>query len=140
MQGFGGDTMHMARLADPSLGPAEYSLAKLSQNYEKDIVHLKEHKIEYMLNNPKIDEESKKNLLFYKENFTRIKKFNMRQLFGYYKMLKNGNIGKVIIFPDIMEMHTNPMFVKDWVEYSCFDAEITYFLRETLRAKLLQLN
>ena len=29
-RGFGGDTMHMARLVDPSRMPGEYALAKLS--------------------------------------------------------------------------------------------------------------
>ena len=128
--------MHMARLADPSHGIGGYSLQSLSNKYEDDIVLLKEQMIKTMLEDPNIDKKTKKNLEIYKENYTRIKKFNMRQLFGYFKKLKNGNVGKVIIFPDIMEMHTNPLFVKDWVEYSCFDAEITYFLRETLRIKL----
>jgi DNA polymerase I len=63
----------------------------------------------------------------------------MKQLFGYYKMIKNGNVGKVLNYPEIVEMHTNPLYVKDWIEYSSFDAEITFFLRETLRAKLLKL-
>jgi len=128
--------MHMARLADPSHGIGGYSLQSLSNKYEDDIVLLKEQMINTMLEDSNIDKKTKKNLEIYKENYTRIKKFNMRQLFGYFKKLKNGNVGKVIIFPDIMEMHTNPLFVKDWVEYSCFDAEITYFLRETLRIKL----
>ncbi|CAI2379738.1 unnamed protein product [Moneuplotes crassus] len=140
VQGFGGDTMHMARLADPSSGPGQYSLANLSKAYEDDIVKTKMAKINSMLNDPNLDKESKKNLMFYNENFTRIQKFNMRKLFGYYKMLKNGSVGRVIIFPEILEMHTNPLFIKDWVEYSCFDAEITYFLRETLRIKLTQLK
>lgn len=29
-------------------------------------------------------------------------------------------------------MHTDERYVRPWVDYSCFDAEITYFLRETL--------
>ena len=43
------------------------------------------------------------------------------------------------MFPDIEEMHTNPKYVAKWVEYSCFDAEITYFLRETLSKQLCEL-
>lgn len=132
--------MHMARLADPSSGPGEYSLSKLSERYENDIIRTKELKINAMLSDPNTPQETKENLIFYQEKFSRIKKFNMKQLFGYYRMLKNGNVGKVIIFPEIMEMHTNPQYVKDWVEYACFDAEITYFLRETLRIKLTELQ
>jgi DNA polymerase I len=55
-------------------------------------------------------------------------------------MLKNGQPGKVLAFPDIEEMHTDPKHVEKWVEYSCFDAEITFFLRETLAGKLCQLK
>ena len=36
-------------------------------------------------------------------------------------------------------MHTNPKYVKDWVEYSVYDAEMTYYLRETLAYLLCKL-
>ena len=32
------------------------------------------------------------------------------------------------------------MFIEDWVEYACFDAEITYFLFNTLQRKLKQVQ
>lgn len=124
--------MHMARLADPSSGRGEYSLQSLSKSYEADIVKTKENNIDSLLKDESLDEKSKATLISYRENFTRIKKFNMKQIFGYYKMLKNGQIGKVIVYPEIVEMHTNPLYIRDWVEYACFDAEITYFLRQTL--------
>ena len=41
VKGFGGDTMHMARLIDPSRGPKEYSLANITVHYEDDIVETK---------------------------------------------------------------------------------------------------
>jgi DNA polymerase-1 len=44
------------------------------------------------------------------------------------------------MFPDIEEMHTDERHVRPWVEYSTFDAEITYFLRETLAHLLCQLE
>ena len=65
---------------------------------------------------------------------------NVKDTFGFYKKLKNGEQGKVLLFPDIEEMHTDSQYVEKWVEYSCFDAEITYFLRETLAKKLCQLQ
>lgn len=37
-------------------------------------------------------------------------------------------------------MHTDPKYVKDWVEYSVFDAEITYYLREALSFRLCKLE
>ena len=44
------------------------------------------------------------------------------------------------MFPDIEEMHTNPRYIEKWVEYSCFDAEITFFLREALSKQLINLE
>lgn len=67
-------------------------------------------------------------------------KVNVKETFGFYKTLKNGEQGKILVFPDIEEMHTDSKHVAKWVEYSCFDAEITFFLRETLAHKLCQLN
>jgi DNA polymerase I len=43
------------------------------------------------------------------------------------------------LFPEIEEMHTNPKYLAKWIEYSCFDAEITFFLRETLSRTLCRL-
>jgi DNA polymerase I len=40
-QGFGGDTMHMARLFDPSLMPGEYSLAAQSERLSDEIEEMK---------------------------------------------------------------------------------------------------
>ena len=37
-------------------------------------------------------------------------------------------------------MHVSEMFIPDWVEYSCFDAEILFFLRETLSLQLSQMK
>lgn len=54
--------------------------------------------------------------------------------------MKDGTEGKILLFPDIEEMHTDPKFVKEWVDYATFDAEITYYLRETLAFKLCQLK
>ena len=44
-QGFGGDSMHMARLVDPSRGPKAYSLSKLSEFYLKKINTMKREAI-----------------------------------------------------------------------------------------------
>ena len=43
-------------------------------------------------------------------------------------------------FPDLEEMHTSPEFIEQWVQYTCFDTEITYLLRETLAKQLMQLE
>ena len=68
----------------------------------------------------------------YEKHCRKTKKINIVQTFGFYKKLADGSKGKILMFPDIEEMHTNPRYIEKWVEYSCFDAEITYFLREAL--------
>ena len=37
-------------------------------------------------------------------------------------------------------MHTDDRYVTSWVNYSCFDAEITFFLKEALSSMLCQLQ
>ena len=77
---------------------------------------------------------------FYEENFSRIKKIDINSTFGFYKKLANGEMGKILMMPDLELMHCSEEFIPDWVEYSCFDAEILYFLRETLSYQLVQIK
>jgi len=79
-------------------------------------------------------------LNLYEANAEKIKKINIKETFGFYKQLKDGTEGKILMFPDIEEMHTDERHVQSWVDYSTFDAEITYFLRETLSYQLCQLK
>ena len=62
VQGFGGDTMHMARLVDPSLTPNSYALSALSELYESDIKKIRKTIIENMKNEtlPDPDLEAKR--------------------------------------------------------------------------------
>ena len=85
------------------------------------------------------DQSKKQSLHVYNTHFNKKTKMNVKDTFGFYKKLKNGEQGKVLLFPDIEEMHTDSQYVEKWIEYSCFDAEITYFLRESLAKKLCQL-
>ena len=57
VKGLGGDTMHMARLFDPSKGPKEYSLARLTDFY-KVMINKKREKMF-----PEIEEQLKQKLL-----------------------------------------------------------------------------
>ena len=50
VRGFGGDTMHMARLFDSSRNPGEYSLASLTKHFEKGIAGKVGHYIDKKLN------------------------------------------------------------------------------------------
>lgn len=139
-RGFGGDTMHMARLADPSR--MRYSLKSLTQEMEPQIVASKESIIQWMKDGlqRQVEEQPKSNelqsrlksLLHYEKHFSKIQKIDIHSTFGFYKQLANGERGKILMMPDLELMHCSKQFIPDWVEYSCFDAEILYFLRETL--------
>jgi hypothetical protein len=48
VKGFGGDTMHMARLQDPSRMPGQYALSSLSELMSEDIVKTREQIIDHL--------------------------------------------------------------------------------------------
>ncbi len=75
----------------------------------------------------------------YEKNSEKIAKVNIKETFGFYNKLKDGTEGKILQFPDIEEMHTSERYVTDWVNYSTFDAEITFYLRECLAFQLSKL-
>ena len=64
----------------------------------------------------------------------------MNKLFSKPKILKTGVEGKTIEIPSIIEMHTQKELIEKWVNYSALDAEVTFFLRETLAVLLTQLE
>jgi len=137
-KGFGGDTMHMARLADPSRMPGSYGLSALSGILADEIEEVKTAMLDDIQS--KADSKAYNTVQLYKEECQKTKKVNIKETFGFYRELKDGQQGKILMFPDIEEMHTDPAYVEKWVEYSCFDAEITYFLRETLASQLIRLE
>lgn len=63
----------------------------------------------------------------------------MSKIFARRKILKNGELSKIYEMPEIEEIHTSPDLINKWVEYSCLDAELTYFLREVLIKELKEL-
>ncbi len=138
-RGFAGDTMHLARLYDPSRVPHDYSLASLSEIYADEIANTKEKMFVYLREKYKSDPAKLANIVKYEQTSNKTRKVNLKHTFSFYKTLKNGKPGKTLLFPDIQEMHTDPRYVHKWVEYSSFDAEITYFLRESLAAELCEM-
>lgn len=116
VRGFGGDTMHMARLADPSR--MRYGLKPLTEELEGDIYIVKQGIISWM--NDKLEEEiqlaetkEEKRLLkrrlemlvHYKENYLKINKVDIQSTFGFYKKLASGGAGKILQMPDLELMH-----------------------------------
>jgi DNA polymerase-1 len=141
VKGFGGDTLHMARMFDTSKLPNEFSLQKLSEIYHDELIKMRMHYLNYFKkfysNNSKILEMMD---IYEKFNNGALKKIDMKTLFRYKKTLANGEEGKLFIMPDIEELHTNPKFVKDWITYSVLDAEVTYYLRDMLQQQLQSLH
>jgi len=132
--------MHLARLYDPSKVPRDYSLASLSEIYSSKIAFVKKKMFEFLRNKHKNDIKKLECIKKYELTSTKQKKIDIKHAFGFYKTLKDGTQGKTLVFPDIEEMHTTAKYTEKWVEYSVFDAEITYFLRETLAYELCNIK
>ena len=64
------------------------------------------------------------------EDFLLRKKRSMRELFGRPRILKNGKPGKEIIVPSTSELQMDPETMYHWVQYSTYDAEATWYLRD----------
>jgi DNA polymerase-1 len=139
-KGFAGDTMHLARLYDSSMGFKGYSLANLTVSFEKKILETKKNMIKYLEKALPKDDPRYKTLQMYKNNYmeTNYKK-SMYKLFGRRKTLRSGQEGKIVEIPPIVDLHTKEDCVYEWVQYGCLDAEITFFLRETLNTLLKEL-
>eukprot|EP00826_Nyctotherus_ovalis_P041971 TRINITY_DN4279_c0_g1_i5.p1 TRINITY_DN4279_c0_g1~~TRINITY_DN4279_c0_g1_i5.p1 ORF type:complete len:234 (-),score=77.68 TRINITY_DN4279_c0_g1_i5:1532-2233(-) len=128
--------MHLARLYDPARAPQDYSLANLSEIYGSKIESAKSKIFAYLRKKYKDDKKKLECVRKYELTSTKQKKVDIKHTFSVYKTRKDGSQGKTLIFPDIEEMHTTEKYVPKWVEYSVFDAEITYFLREALTFEL----
>ena len=107
VRGFGGDTMHMARLQDTSrtrMGSGNgYGLAALSAELLKE-----------------------KNVL----------KTSMKELFGVPRLRKDGSEGSLVDIPAVEVLQRDPKHRQTWIEYSCKDAKSTWEIRRVLQEKL----
>jgi len=112
VKGFGGDTMHMARLWDTSrmrVAKGEgssgtgYGLDDLSRDLIED------------------------------DRFTKV---SMKEIFGIPKLKKDGTPSKVKVLPAIEEIQMNPDSRDAWIQYSARDAIATWWVREEIAAKL----
>jgi DNA polymerase-1 len=98
VHGFGGDTMHMARLQDTSRAKmGGYSLESLT------------------------------------DALIGRRKQPMKELFGVKRKRKDGTDGLLTDIPSVEVPQRDPLCRKLWIEYSCFDAEGTWLLREKLQ-------
>jgi DNA polymerase-1 len=128
----------MARLYDTSRNPGEYSLSKLSDHYHDMLLKIRKCYLDKYRKEFKNDIEKLKKLEEYELfNNGDLKKIDMKILFRSKKVLKSGDEGKSFQMPDLLELHTDLRFLKNWITYSVLDAEVTYYLRDTFQ-QLLQ--
>ncbi|CAM9558280.1 unnamed protein product [Pylaiella littoralis] len=108
--GFGGDTMHMARLWDTSMekaaGSTGFSLEALSSTLLGD----------------------------------KGKKTPMMELFGVPKPKRDGSPGSLKVLPPIDEIQTNPEMRNEFIWYSAYDAEATWLVHRALMQKLTEMS
>lgn len=105
-KGFGGDTMHMARLQNtarvmhPNLAHRGYSLEALTAD---------------LLNR---------------------RKTPMKEIFGVNRLRKDGSEGSIVDVPPVEILQRDPKFRTNWIGYSAYDARGTWLIREKLQEKL----
>jgi hypothetical protein len=113
--GFGGDTMHMARLWSSSRTGKGYSLEALTKDDEvmKDAMDI---------------EGADEGLFRAKQS--------MKELFAKPNVKKDGTDGRLFVLPDVTTLQTSPETRYNWIDYSTLDAQATWLLRESLECKL----
>ena len=117
LRGFAADTMHMARLWN--------SNRKLEGGYS----------LEALTSDPNVMSDAGEMLSGAGEEMIRSKR-GMKKIFGKPKLKKDGTPGKTLVLPPIDEIQQDPENRVTWIEYSALDAQATWFLRESLEAKL----
>jgi len=114
VKGFGGDTMHMARLWDTSRDRMSGGVKGGEGGYGYGLDDLSRDLIE-------------------DERFTKVK---MKELFGVPRLKRDGSEGKVKDLPAIETIQTNPESRDLWIQYSARDAMATWWICEEITAKL----
>jgi DNA polymerase I len=102
VRGFGGDTMHMARLWDASrmFGKGGYSLEGLT----RDLLQRG--------------------------------KTSMKDIFGAPKVRVDGTEGAEVVMPALDYLQRSLLHVGNWIDYSTYDSESTWLLRDALELRL----
>jgi DNA polymerase-1 len=123
------------------MGPRHYSLSALTFSYENEILECKKMVLDRLKSGKVVSGEELRCIEVYEKYLGKQNiKQNMQKLFIRNKKLKSGESGKMLEIPSIIEMHTNFELVEKWVNYATLDAEITFWLRETLIGKLVGLK
>jgi len=68
------------------------------------------------------------------------KKEPMKKLFGQPQLRKDGTEGQIKKIPDVRDLQEKPEFRRDWIKYSSYDAESTWWLRQKLEGHLKEMT
>lgn len=109
VKGFGGDTMHMARLQDTSR-------SKLAGDGNHEMVGYSLEALTFSLLGRR--------------------KRPMKEIFGIHRLRKDGSEGILVDMPSVEVLQRDPRFREKWIIYSAFDAEGTWLLRVKLQEML----
>lgn len=107
-QGFGGDTMHMARLQDTSRAKSGEGLGYSLEALTGEILGMR--------------------------------KRPMKEIFGVPRPRKDGTPGNIIDVPPCDVLQRDPKFRKNFILYSCYDAEGTWRLHSKLVEMLQKMD
>lgn len=67
-------------------------------------------------------------------------KKTMAQRFGKMNVKKDGTEGKILVVPDVLQLHLNSSFREEWIEYSSDDAKLTWELYVKLESYLRNMD
>lgn len=154
-RGFGGDTMHMARLLDSARGRVKgkgYSLESLSNDkaimgplWDKaqDNLHLASEEAAGPLKKKGSADAAAATASATAaaaapsgdDSVTR-SKTSMKALFGARKLKKDGTPGKVVVLPPVEELQGSPASRGKWIRYASLDARCTFWLGRALEGRL----
>jgi hypothetical protein len=123
VQGLGGDTMHMARMWNTARAlTGGYGLEGLTA----DLLQRKKQGMKELFAKPKLK----------KVNVVPVLRLAALLRRALHQTLQDGTPGKEVILPPLDEVQRDPVLWNAWVEYSTYDAEATWRIREILEEKL----
>ncbi|GAX81575.1 hypothetical protein CEUSTIGMA_g9003.t1 [Chlamydomonas eustigma] len=153
--GFASDTMHMARLLDASRrGRKNYSLENLTDDKEimcylsptDALPPYNVQNIDTSALMPRISRQDVRLQLAeaaaakppLRSGSVLVPKVSMKTIFSRPATKKDGTQGKLMVMPEIMDLHNKPEYRFTWIDYSALDAKATWQLREALYRQLKQ--
>ena len=70
------------------------------------------------------------------EDLTGRRKKPMKEIFGENRLRKDGTEGNIVDIPPVEVMQRDPKYRKKWIDYSTYDAQGTWLVRQELEKRL----